>query len=145
MQKALQYFKNYLKQKKLKLTRQRKAIAVMFLAKEGHICTDELYYMVRKEYPRLGYSTVYRTLKILKNARMASEINFTGKRKRFEHLFEHPHHDHFICQSCGEIIEFVDPDIESEQENLCRKFGFKGEKHFMQIFGICKECQQKGD
>ncbi len=145
MDKALRHFKEYLKNKKLKLTRQRAAIAAMFLARKGHICTDELYYTLRKKYPQIGYTTVYRTLKLLKNAQMASEVNFTGKRKRFEYSFERPHHDHFFCVRCGRAIEFVDPDIERKQEMLCKKYKFKGERHQMQIFGVCQICQKKGD
>jgi Fur family ferric uptake transcriptional regulator len=72
---------------------------------------------------------------------MASEINFAGKRKRFEHAFEQPHHDHFICDVCGRIIEFVDPEIEKKQEMLCRKYKFRGKRHLLQIFGICKVCK----
>ena len=144
MEKALRYFKEFLREKTFRLTKQREAIAAMFLVKEGHICTDELYYLVRKKHPRVGYSTVYRTIKLLKNARMAAEVNFIGKRKKFEHLFEHPHHDHFICDECGKVIEFIDPQIEARREALCRKYKFKGKRHLTQIFGICRSCQKKG-
>jgi Fur family ferric uptake transcriptional regulator len=144
MDKAIEHFVNFLKQKKLRLTIQRKAIVSLFLAREGHLCVDELYYMLRKKYPRIGYTTVYRTLKLLKKAEMASEVNFTGKRKRFEHKFDHPYHGHLVCQKCGKVIEFSDPEIEKKQVRLCRQYGFKSEEHSMKIFGTCPACRKKG-
>jgi len=140
--KAIQYFKKYVKAKKLRLTKQRVAIINIFLANKGHICADEFYYLIRRKHPRIGRATVYRTLKLLKNAQIASEVDFTGRRKRFEHQFERPHHDHFICVGCGKVIEFIDPEIERKQDLLCRKYGFKGERHLMQIFGLCKDCKK---
>lgn len=140
-QKAIKHFKNFLKQRKHRLTKQRAAIAARFLAKEGHICTDELYYMLRREYPHIGYATVYRTLKLLKKAQLASEVNFTGKRRRFEHLFEHPRHDHFVCIKCKKVIEFADPEIERTQEMLSKKYKFKGQS--IQVFGLCHLCSRK--
>ena len=145
MKKIFQHFKRYLKQKKLKLTKQRAAIAAMFLDKKGHLCVDELYYRLRKKYPRIGYTTVYRTMKILEKAKMASGVNFTGKRKRFEYSFDRQHHDHFVCQECGRVIEFFDPEIEKRQEFLCDKYKFESDRHQMQIFGICAGCKKKGD
>ena len=140
MKRAIQYFKQALKQKKLRFTKQREAILNSFLAREGHVCIDELYFALRKKYSRLGYMTVYRTIKLLKNIKMAEEVNFTGRRKRFEHAFEHPHHDHFVCERCGRVIEFSDPEIENRQALLCREYSFSGERHLMQIFGICRRC-----
>jgi len=141
MRNVIEYFKRVLKQKKLRLTKQRKLILKMFLGREGHICVDELYYALHKKYPKLGRATVYRTMKLLRNIDIAAEINFSGKRRRFEHAFAHPHHDHFVCEGCGKIIEFVDPEIERKQELLCRKYRFVGERHLLQIFGLCPKCQ----
>ena len=142
-EKAFNYFKDYLTQRGFRLTKQRVAIVEMFLMKEGHLCIDELYYKLRKKYPRIGYTTVYRTFKLLKSASLVSEVNFSGKRKRFEHAFGRPHHDHLICEKCGRVIEFVDSEIEERQDIICKKYGFKGEKHLMEIFGKCRKCQGK--
>jgi len=116
-----QYFKQYLKKKRLKYTRQREAIAKMFMGKKGHVCIDELYYALRKKYPHIGYATICRTIKLLEKSKIASEVNFTGRRRRFEQSIDRGHHDHFICQSCGKVIEFFDPDLEKKQEEICKK------------------------
>jgi len=144
MQKAFKYFENFIKQNGMRLTRQREAIVNLFLAKEGHLCIDELYYTLRKKYPRIGYTTVYRTLNLLKKAEMALEVNFIGKRKRFEHKYQHPHHVHLVCQTCGRVVEFIDSDLEEKQKLLCRKHNFKSENQTMKIFGTCRACQRKG-
>ena len=144
MSKEFNYFKNYLKQNELRLTKQREAIVKLFLAKKGHLGADEFYYALRKKYPRIGYTTVYRTFKLLKDAELAAEVNFVGKRKRFEHKLDQPHHAHLVCQQCGRVIEFTDPELEAKQEKLCRRYGFKSEKQSMKIFGTCPACQRKG-
>jgi Fur family ferric uptake transcriptional regulator len=132
---------NYLKEKGFKRTRQREAILAKFLSSEGHISTDELYSAVRKNCPRVGYSTVFRTLRLLKDAQLASEVNFSEKRKRFEHKFAHEHHDHLVCLKCGACIEVLDNRIEKLQEKLARRHGFKPVKHRMEIFGVCRNCK----
>lgn len=141
MNRAIEHFKKTLKQGKLRFTKQREAILNQFLVREGHVCVDELYRTLRKKHPHIGYATVCRTVKLLKNTDLASEINFIGKRRRFEHAFEHPHHDHFICEKCGKAIEIVDPEFEKQQMALCRKYGFGGERHMLQIFGLCRKCK----
>jgi Fur family ferric uptake transcriptional regulator len=142
MGKAFEHFKEFIKQKGLRLTGQREAIVKMFLAKKGHLCVDELYYALRKKDPHIGYVTVYRTLKLLKEAKMASEVNFIGKKKRFEQKLGHPAHAHLICLACGKVIEFTDPGLEKRQEELCKKYKFRNEKS-MKIFGVCEPCQKK--
>ncbi|MGB9613410.1 MAG: Fur family transcriptional regulator [Candidatus Margulisiibacteriota bacterium] len=141
MRREIEYFKKTLNQRGLRFTKQREIILQQFLGGEGHIGADELYYSLRKKYPRLGKATVYRTLKLLKKIEMASENNFTGKRRRYEHAFEHPHHDHLICEKCGKVVEIVDPEFEKQQMALCRKYGFSGERHKLQIFGLCRKCR----
>lgn len=143
MKRAVEHLEKVLKERKLRLTKQRRAIVDMFLGREGHVCADEFYYALRKKHPKIGRATVYRTIKLLKDAGLASEVDFTGKRKRFEHAFEHAHHDHFICDNCGKVFEFVDPEIEKRQEKICKRYGFRGERHYLQIFGLCRRCKVK--
>ncbi|MFH1542519.1 MAG: Fur family transcriptional regulator [bacterium] len=143
MNKILSHFKALIKKKGMRYTKQREAVLKMFLDREGHVCADELYYALRRKYRHIGRATVYRTVKLLKQAKLAYQVNFTDRRRRFEHAFEHPHHDHFICQECGKVIEFFDRELEKRQELICKKFGFSGEDHEMKIFGLCKKCQRK--
>lgn len=140
IERAVNYFKQMLRREKMRFTRQREAIVRHFLSSEGHLCVDELFRVLKKKYRSIGYATVCRTVKLLKSTKLATEVNFTGKRRRFEHAFEHTHHDHFICEMCGRVKEIRDKEFEKQQLALCRKYGFSGEKHMLQISGTCKRC-----
>ena len=139
--KALEYFVGLLKQKKMRLTRQREAIVKLFLERDGHLCAEELYLSLRKTYPRLGEATVYRTVKLLKAAELASEVNFTGKKRRYERAFERQHHDHLICSRCGKTAEFFNQSIEKIQERVSKESGFVPTRHRLEIFGYCRDCR----
>jgi Fur family ferric uptake transcriptional regulator len=143
MQKELEVFINYLKEKSLKLTDQRRLILEIFLGTDRHFTVEELYHLSKKKDPTLGQATVFRTLRLLCAAGIAGEVNFGDKKVRYEHRYGHQHHDHLVCVSCGRFIEAVDSRIEKLQEGLCKKFGFLPQRHKMEIFGICSRCQAK--
>ena len=134
---------DFLKDKGLKLTSQRKKIAEVFFSSGRHVSTEELYGMVKKRYPGIGYTTVFRTLKLLREAELAREVDLGDKIIRFEQKISHKHHDHLICLECRRCIEAVDPEIERLQEKLARRFSFAPSSHKMEIFGICKDCRRK--
>jgi Fur family ferric uptake transcriptional regulator len=142
MQNAINYFKTVLKRNKMRLTRQREAVVRMFLVREGHVCADELYRMLRKKMPNISPATIYRTVNLLKDVDLASEVNFTGKRRRYEHAFEHPHHDHLVCLACGKTGEFVNQSIEKIQERVVKEYGFVPTRHRLEIFGYCRSCRR---
>lgn len=144
MIKEKEVFRNYLRENGFKKTKQREAILDKFLASEGHICADELYYALLKKHPHIGYSTVFRTLKLLKEAQLASEVNFTGKRRRFEHKFAHEHHDHFICLSCKKTIEFSNQALEKVQARIMQEMHFEPVRHRFEIWGYCRNCIKEG-
>jgi Fur family ferric uptake transcriptional regulator len=82
---------------------------------------------------------VYRTLKLLQEAGLASELALDGE-SRFEVDYKREHHDHFICRSCGDIFEFSSPEIERLQDEEAHALGFVIEGHRHQIFGSCRRC-----
>jgi Fur family ferric uptake transcriptional regulator len=133
----------YVRGKNLKLTEQREIILKEFLAVEDHITVDDLYRRVKERYPSIGHTTVFRTMKLLTKARLAREVNLDDKALRYEHVFNHRHHDHLICTRCGKLVEVFDPKIEALQERLCRARGFLPENHRLEIFGLCRECRRR--
>lgn len=135
-------FSRYLREKKLKLTLQRKAILDSFLRNQGHVSAEELFMMTRKDHPKVGFATVYRTLKHLTQCGLASEMDFMDGRIRYEPDFNRAHHDHMICTQCGTYIEFLNPQIEELQEQVSRKHGFRITSHRMQLYGLCQKCQK---
>ncbi|OEU68952.1 MAG: transcriptional repressor [Desulfovibrio sp. S3730MH75] len=145
MKSAKDIFSEYLSKQKLKMTPQRRTILNAFLNEEGHISSEELYNLIRKEDSSIGQATVYRTLKLLAESGIAKAVDFNDGVLRYEHKYGHDHHDHLVCEQCGTTIEAVDPEIEHLQEELAKKHGFVLTHHEMYLFGVCKECQDKSE
>ena len=138
----MQVFMDYLREHGLKLTPHRELILETFLENEGHRSVEDIYRTVRESDPRIGYTTVYRTMKILNECGLAREIDLADGITRYEHLFNHEHHDHMICMECGASIEFFNPQIESLQDAASAQLGFKVLDHKLQIYGVCSKCQR---
>lgn len=131
-----------IKEKNLKLTKQRKDILKELLKIKGHFEIEELAYKLKDKKIKASRATVYRTLSILKELGLINEVIKHGNKTYYEvNLKEH--HDHLVCLSCGKIIEFHDEKIEKIQNKICKKFKFKPSYHRLEIFGICNECQKK--
>lgn len=127
----------------LRRTAQRDLILEIFLKTEEHLSSEDLYWLVQKEDPSVGHTTVYRTLKLLTEAGLAREVRFGDGKTYYEHHYNHQHHDHMICTECGKVIEFFSAEIEELQDQMAEKFGFKATHHSMRLLGICAECQAK--
>ncbi|MBI3540909.1 MAG: transcriptional repressor [Deltaproteobacteria bacterium] len=135
-------YNGYLEKKGLKSTRQRDLIVQHFFKKHQHLTVEELWGQVRKMDSKIGYATVYRTLKLLSESGLALKREFGGGQARYEHVTEH-HHDHLICMGCDEIIEFENDEIEHLQDKVCKKHRFKLVNHKMELYGYCEDCSKK--
>ena len=129
----------YLEQHNLKHTRQRDLILEVFLASMPHATSDEIYQTVRAEHPNIGYTTVYRTMKLLCEAGLAEERHFDDGVTRYE--IEHAHHDHLVCTSCGKIVEFECEAIEQAQREVAAERGFALLRHRHELYGLCPDCR----
>ncbi len=134
------FFCKYLYANGLRTTPQRRKIMEIFLQGKGHLTTEELYDRVREEDSSVGQATVYRTLKLMRDAGLAHEVHFEDGLTRYEVPGEH-HHDHLICTRCGKNIEFEDSEIELLQEKLAKHNGFILTSHRMVLFGLCSDCR----
>lgn len=137
----LAQFEEFLNSRGLRLTRQRQQIVKSFLAKKEHVSAEELYLQVKKTAPEIGYTTVYRTLKLLAEADLAHARNFQDGFSRYEPAHHVEHHDHLVCRKCGSITEFTNEHIEKMQKNVAREHGFKITDHTLDIYGVCRDCQ----
>ena len=140
---VLGIFSRYLKSNGRKMTRQRQMVVESFLETGGHVSTEELYQLVRKKDKKLGFATVFRTLKALADCGIARKIDFNDGRARFEHSYKRPHHHHIVCVQCNRTIEFLSPEGERIQEEITSQYGFQPVRHTLQIFGVCPECQKE--
>ncbi len=127
----------------LKTSKKRSYIVRYFLAADRHYSIEELYDELRVEQPRIGYSTVYRTMKLLTQCGLATERNFADGITRFEPIHMTHHHDHLICTGCGKIIEFTNQNIERLQQTVARKYKFFTASHKLELYGLCATCQKK--
>ena len=130
--------------KGVKLTEQRKVIArVITESKEiygesDHPDVDELYNRVSKIDPKISIATVYRTVKLFEESGILTKHEFKGGKARYEELNE-GHHDHLIDVKTGEIIEFVDEEIETLQKKVAEKYGYKLVDHKLELYGVKKK------
>ena len=124
--------------KGVKLTDQRKIIAKVMSESSDHTDVDELYNRVSKVDPKISIATVYRTVKILEEAGILVKHDFKAGKARYEQIRE-SHHDHLIDVKTGEIIEFVDDEIEKLQKKVADKYGYKLVDHKLELYGIQKQ------
>ena len=134
---------NYLEEHNLKSTKQREAILEVFLQATGHVTGDDIFQWVREAHPSIGYTTVYRTMKLLCDAGLASERHFDDGITRYE--IAHEHHDHLVCIRCGKIIEFECQMIESTQDEIAARYGFRVLRHRHELYGHCETCRDDVD
>ncbi|MCG8589804.1 MAG: transcriptional repressor [Proteobacteria bacterium] len=130
----------YLEKHSLKHTKQRDAILDVFLEAGQHVTSDDVYQRVREQHPGIGYTTVYRTMKLLCEAGLAQEQTFDDGITRYE--IEHEHHDHLVCTKCGKIIEFECSMIEAAQNDIARAYGFRVLRHRHELYGHCEDCRE---
>ena len=130
--------------KGVKLTDQRKIIAKVIseskteYGKSDHPDVDELYNRVSKIDPKISIATVYRTVKLFEEAGILTKHDFKGGKARYEAMIE-SHHDHLIDIKSGEIIEFVDEEIEILQKKVAEKHGYTLVDHKLELYGIKKK------
>ncbi len=123
--------------KGVKLTEQRKIIAKTMSESNDHPNVDELYQRVTKLDSKISIATVYRTVKLFEESGIVTKHDFKGGKARYEELNE-GHHDHLIDVKSGEIIEFVDEEIEKLQKKVADKYGYELVDHKLELYGIKK-------
>ena len=123
--------------KGVKLTEQRKTIAKIMSDSQDHPDVDELYRRASKIDSKISIATVYRTVKLFEEAGIVAKHDFKGGKARYEEISE-SHHDHLIDVKTGEIIEFVDDEIEKLQKKVADKYGYDLVDHKLELYGIKK-------
>ncbi len=121
-------------EKGVRLTEQRKLIAKTMSNSSDHPDVDELHQRVSKVDSRISIATVYRTVKLFEEAGIVEKHDFKGSKARYEQAKDE-HHDHLIDVSSGEIIEFVNNDIEKLQKQVAEKLGYKLVDHRLELYG----------
>lgn len=136
-------FREFLREKGLKLTKQRQIIFDEVFHHHGHLDADSITEHLQSLGKRASRATVYRTLDLLTDAGLVKSMRLGSKQHYYEHVHPGEHHDHLVCTSCGRIIEFYSEELEYNQEKICEGFSFKPDRHTMTIFGTCSKCREE--
>lgn len=132
---------DYLRERGLRMTKERETVLEAFLALERHVTADELIAAAKSIDPGIGQATVFRTIKLLAEAGLARKACGDEGAMSYEHAFKHAHHDHLVCLGCGAIVEFRDESIERAQAAIYRKYGYEPSSHFLELKGHCPKCR----
>ena len=126
--------------KGLRMTEQRRTIAGVLESSEDHPDVEELYSRASAIDPRISLATVYRTVKLFEEAGILEKLEFGDGRARYEDA-ERDHHDHLIDIHSGEVIEFVDAEIEALQEKIAEKLGYELRGHRLELYGVPRKAR----
>lgn len=139
-------FKQLLKQKGLKVTNQRLMVLEAIASQpEAHLTAEEIFELVKVDYPEIGLATIYRTIQLLSELHLIDRVNFDDGFVRYEignthnHEQKH-HHHHLICKKCGKVISFQDDLLEELEDKITATTGFIVVDHEVKLYGYCVEC-----
>ncbi len=121
--------------KGLRMTDQRRVVAKVIAAADDHPDVEELYARAALVDPRISLATVYRTVKIFEESGLLERLEFGDGRARYEDA-ERDHHDHLIDVNSGQVIEFIDEEIESLQERIAERLGYRLIGHRLELLGV---------
>ena len=139
----LEVFACYIRDRSLRMTRQRELVVRTFLESDGHLSTDELHELVRRRNRRVGYATVFRTLKALTDCGLARETDLADGVTRLRAFLQEaapPSHRLSALQQGHRVFS---PELEQLQERIVSQYRFQPQRDRFQVFGICAECQDK--
>jgi Fur family ferric uptake transcriptional regulator len=134
-------FISTIKNSKLKNTKQRMQILETLFENDGHTNVDDIYHLVKKKNPKIGYATVHRTLSLLNKLGIVEATKIGNQKTLYEHKYAHNHHDHIVCTKCGKIIEVASEELEKLQNQIAKKNKFKILDHKLIIYGLCEKCK----
>ena len=117
------------------MTEQRRIVAQVLEDSQDHPDVEELYARALKLDPRISIATVYRSVKFFEESGILEKLEFGDGRARYEDA-ERDHHDHLIDMNSGEVIEFIDPDIEALQEKIAERLGYRLKGHRLELYGV---------
>ena len=137
-------WRQYLARHHLKLSRTREEVVAAFMEMPGHVDLAQLHARVKTRNPSIGLATVYRALKLMEDAGIVEVRRFEDRSASYEVVIGREHHDHLICEHCGDILEFSDPEIERIQEETAQAHGFVLVRHRHELFGLCQDCRRQG-
>lgn len=145
LQQELDRFQSFLQRQGLKLTNERAALVREIFARHYHFDADELLFALKDKNIKISRATIYRTLDLLVKCNMVRRVHLGEDHYHYESVGQNTHHDHLICTTCGDVIEFHDSVLEKRQREICSKNNFIPTFHNLQILGVCGDCKERGE
>jgi len=139
---ALATFRHYLGERSLPATHQRLAVAAVVLDAADHLSAEDVAQRVEQRGVAVGLATVYRTLDLLVASGLVQERDFGEGFRRYEPVAPGQLHEHCICTMCGRVMEFSNDRLERMIALLAEEVEFRPHHHHLEVFGLCRECQQ---
>jgi Fur family transcriptional regulator, ferric uptake regulator len=138
-------FNDFLRKKGYRVTPERALVLTEIYSSAEHFDADELFIRLKQKGGNISRATVYNTLELLVECNLVSQNSFGHKHLHYERSYGFEHHDHIICSDCGKVFEFINPEIEVQQDKVAAKLGFEIERHTLQIFAKCTRtnCENK--
>ena len=139
----LEQMTNKLREKGCRLTPQRLALLKIIARGEGHPSVEQIYELIKTEFPTTSLATIYNTLSLLKDMGVGLELNFDNLGSRYDGIKPYPH-PHIICVKCGQIIDSEFMAMAAVSLEMGQKTGYQISHYQLNFFGLCPKCQQKG-
>lgn len=144
MSSELDVLREYIQKNGLRFTPEREAIVKEVFARHDHFTVDELYLSLRRKRP-ISRASLYRTIPLLIEAGLISEVFQDSGQTRYEHTYGHQHHCHLRCRVCGQVIEFHEPYLEDLEKRMAAEHGYLVNGHRLEVLGRCPACQEKNN
>ena len=134
-------FVDFLRKRQARVTQARKIVLTQVFSRHDHFCADDLAAELSSGLNHVSRGTVYRTLALMEEAGFVRVIRDTDVHAHYEHTFNHPNHEHMICDQCGDFVEFTDENLEKLIADAGRRHNFQERTHRIVVFGTCEKCR----
>lgn len=140
----LERFRRFLRDHHQPVTRPRERVAQLVLCSDDHLSVVQIRRALRERGGAVGLATIYRTLDLLVRSGLVRAHDFSQGFRRYEAMPAQAHHHHLICVRCGTVAEFAHERLERMLPIIADEHGFQPERHRLEIYGVCRECQRRG-
>lgn len=145
IEKEISRFQDFLRGQGLKLTGERTALVREIFSTHYHFDADELLFKLKDKGAKISRATIYRTLELLVKSGMVRRVHLGEDHYHYESVGQGSHHDHLVCTTCGNVIEFQDESLTARQREICAEHKFSPTFTNLQILGVCHRCRRRGE
>ncbi|MBU0515659.1 MAG: transcriptional repressor [Proteobacteria bacterium] len=139
----IEVFRRFIRRRGMRYTPERETIILEIFSRHDHFDVDELYLRLHRQGVRVSKASIYRTLPLLIEAGLITEVFFEDGHMHYEHTFGHEQHCHLRCTECRRVIEFFDASLEKLEDRLVRDYDFQISGYSLEVFGLCPQCREQ--